>query len=403
MPQRAFLAALAFVAFTSLGLPDGLLGVSWPSIRSDFGRPLDSLGLLVAVTTAGYLAASFSSGMVLRLLPIGTVLTLSTLAAAVALLGFAVTPYWWLMVLLGFVAGVGGGAIDAGLNAYGARHFSPGTLNWLHAFFGLGTTLGPLIVTAVLGAGQTWRLSYLIVGALQMGLAATFFLTRKRWTEATETTEVAEAGGQDTPRTTAAPTLSTLRRPVVWLGMLMFFSYTGIEMTAAQWSYSLLTLARGVSETTAGLFVSLYWGSLMVGRIIFGFLANRVPLVGTLRLCMIGSMAGALLFWLDPAPFLGLAGLMMIGFFFAPVFASLISLTPARVGREHANSAIGFQIAAAGLGGAALTALTGVLARSFGLEVVGLAIFIAAVLLLVLYEGFIRAGNVPPHRPQGCA
>src|SRR5690606_23118484 len=162
-------AALAFMAFTSLGLPDGLLGVSWPSIRGDFALSLESLGLLVAVTTAGYLAASFCSGMVLRVLPIGTVLALSTFAAALALLGFAFTPFWWLMIVLGFVAGLGGGAIDAGLNAYGARHFSPATLNWLHAFFGLGTTIGPLIVTAVLGAELIWRWSYAIVGTVQIG------------------------------------------------------------------------------------------------------------------------------------------------------------------------------------------------------------------------------------------
>jgi fucose permease len=385
--QRTFVAALAFIAFVSLGLPDGLLGVSWPSIQGDFGLPLDALGVLVAVTTAGYLTASSLSGALLRRLPIATVLALSTLAAAVALLGFAVTPTWWLMVALGFVAGLGGGAIDAGLNSYGATHFSARTLNWLHAFFGLGTTAGPLIVTAVLGADLVWRVGYGIVGSLQLLLALTFLLTRKRWTQVSEIsgqTEPAEAPVQ------AAPTMETLRRPIVWLGMLMFFFYTGVELMAAQWSYSLLTLGRGMPETNAGLVVSLYWGSLMVGRILFGFIANRVPLVATLRICIIGSIVGGLLFWLNPDRSLAVAGLMMIGFFFAPLFASLISLTPGRVGKEHSSSAIGFQIAAAGLGGAVLTALAGVMANSFGLEVIGLAIFLSTVLLLVLYESFMH-------------
>ncbi|AKJ30122.1 MFS transporter [Caldimonas brevitalea] len=368
-------------------MPDGLLGVSWPSIHAAFALALDSLGLLVAATTAGYLTASFCSGMVLRVFPIGAVLALSTFGAAVALLGFAFTPSWWLMIALGFVAGLGGGAIDAGLNSYGARHFSPRTLNWLHAFFGLGTTIGPLIVTAVLDADRVWRLSYLIVGTAQMALAATFFLTRHRWVDVPETSD------NPAPLPSAAPTLHTLRRPVVWLGMLMFFFYSGIELAAAQWSYSLLTLGRGVSETTAGFIVSLYWGSLMVGRIIFGFVANRVPLVKTLRLCIIGSIVGALLFWLNPTLLLGVAGLMMVGFFFAPIFASLISLTPQRVGHEHATSAIGFQVASAALGGATLTALAGVLADAYRLEVIGAAIFAAAVLLLFFYEAFMRAGN----------
>src|SRR5690606_7555415 len=171
-----------------------------------------------------------------------------------------------------------------------------------------------------------------------------------------------------------ARTRDTLRRPAVWLGMLTFFVYAGVEFVTAQWSYSLLTLQRDVPVTTAGLLVSLYWGSLMVGRILFGVVAVRVALLPTLRLCVLGSVAGALLFWLEPTPLLSYLGLMAIGFSLAPIFASLISLTPARVGRDHANNAIGFQIASSGLGGASLTSVVGLLAASLGLQVIGAAI-----------------------------
>lgn len=387
MSARTFLALLAFLAFISLGLPDGLLGVAWPSVRGSFGLPLDALGLLLTFTTAGYLTSSFLSGRILQILPIGTVLALSTAAAATALLGYALTPVWPIMVGLGFLAGLGGGAIDAGLNAYGATHFSAKVLNWLHAFFGLGTTVGPLIVTAVLNAGFVWRWSYAIVGSAQVLLALTFFLTRKRWLR------VAEIAAEDKPPVKPARTRDTLRRPIVWLGMLVFFVYTGVEFVAGAWSYSLLTLSRGVPEATAGLAVSLFWGSLMVGRIIFGFIADRVPLAQTLRVCMVATIAGSLLFWLEPTHTLSLLGLMLIGFSLAPIFASLISLTPARVGLAHADSAIGFQIAAAGLGGAVTVALSGIIASAVNLEVIGPIILSFALLLLALYEIFLRAGN----------
>lgn len=388
MSPRTFLAALAFLAFVSLGLPDGLLGVAWPSIRAGFGLPLDALGLLLAFTTAGYLTSSFFAGRILRALPIGTVLALSTAAAATALLGYALTPFWPVMVALGFLAGLGGGAVDAGLNAYGATHFSARVLNWLHAFFGLGTTVGPLIVTAVLGAGLLWRWSYVVVGSAQVALALTFFFTRGRWLR------VAETAAAEKPPVTAARTRDTLSQPLVWLGMLVFFIYTGVELVAGQWSYSLLTLERGVAAQAAGIWVSLYWGGLMVGRVLFGFIADRVPLTQTLRVCIVATAVGALLFWLEPTRTLALVGLIMIGFFLAPIFASLISLTPARVGQTHADSAIGFQIAAAGLGGAVLTGLVGVLARSLGLWVIGASLLLFALLLLVLYELLLR---VKPH------
>src|SRR5690606_24017845 len=186
MQPRAFLALLAFLAFVSLGLPDGLLGVSWPSMRGDFELPLEALGLLVSIQTAGYLVSSFLSGRLLKVMPIGTMLTVSTLAAALSLLGFALTHWWSLLLGLGFLAGLAGGAIDAGLNAYGASRFSARVLNWLHASFGVGTTLGPLIVTAVLSTGSVWRWSYVIVGSCQLLLALTFFTTRQRWRQVTE-------------------------------------------------------------------------------------------------------------------------------------------------------------------------------------------------------------------------
>jgi MFS family permease len=167
-----------------------------------FGVPLDALGTLVAFQTLGYLTSSSLSGRILRVLPIGSVLALSTLAAALALLGFALTAHWPVLLAFGFVAGLAGGAVDAGLNAYGARHFSARVLNWLHAFFGVGTTLGPLIVTAVLTSGHAWRWSYVIVGSAQLLLAATFFVTRARWADV----PIGAGGPRALPRPRAAAT-----------------------------------------------------------------------------------------------------------------------------------------------------------------------------------------------------
>ncbi|MFO1062215.1 MAG: MFS transporter, partial [Dongiaceae bacterium] len=272
--------------------------------------------------------------------------------------------------------------------AYGATHFSARTLNWLHAFFGLGTTIGPLIVTSVLGAGLDWRWSYLLVGSAQGLLAAVFWWSRAGWQRLPT-----HAAGGDAPRVRAARARDTLRLPPVWLGMLTYFFYTGMEVTTAQWTYSLLTIGRDVPATTAGLMVSLYWGSMMVGRVLFGIVADRVPMVATLRGCILASLVGALLLWLEPTRLLAFAGLMLLGLGHAPVFASLISLTPPRVGTAHADNAIGFQVAAAALGGATLTALAGLAARSAGLEVIGAAIVLFGVVLLGLYELLLGTGR----------
>ncbi len=56
------LVLLAYIAFIALGMPDGLLGVAWPSIRADFSIPLDALGMLLTASVAGYMTASFLNG-----------------------------------------------------------------------------------------------------------------------------------------------------------------------------------------------------------------------------------------------------------------------------------------------------------------------------------------------------
>ncbi|HQG44150.1 MAG TPA: hypothetical protein PLG50_00655, partial [bacterium] len=148
------LVLLAFAAFIALGMPDGVLGVAWPSVRSGFGLPLDAVGLLIAASTAGYLTASFASGLLVARLEIGLLLAASCALTGAGLIGYTLVPAWWMMVLLGIAAGLGAGAIDAGLNTYAATHFSAGLMQWLHASYGVGAALGPVTMTAALASLQ---------------------------------------------------------------------------------------------------------------------------------------------------------------------------------------------------------------------------------------------------------
>ena len=379
---------LAFAAFVGLGLPDGLLGPSWPSIRAGFGVSLDALGALATATIAGYLMSSSLSGAILRVMSLGAVLGLSTGAAAAALLGMAAAPAWPLLLACGFVAGASGGAIDAGLNAYGAAVFDRRTMNWLHAAFGFGAAIGPLVVAGVLASELSWRWSYALAGGAQALLAVLFVATRRGFDRVDPTT--------DAPPAPSAPASATLRQGRVRLGMAVFFLYSGVEFATAQWSYSLLVLERGMAPGTAGILVALYWGALTAGRIAFGFVADRVDPVRMLRLCLAGVAAGALVLWLEPVPFSGAVGLVAMGALLAPVFATLTSLTPARVGAAHADAAIGFQIAAAGAGGAVLTVAVGWLAERFGLAIAAPLLLAATLLLLAAHEALARAS-----RPSG--
>jgi fucose permease len=375
------LVGLTYISFISLGLPDGLLGVAWPSLRAFFKLPLDALGPLLVMFTISYLLSSFSSGKMLGRMNVGTLLALSCLATAVSLLMYALAPSWWIMVAFGLLAGLGAGAIDAGLNTYAATHFSARSVNWLHAFYGIGATMGPMIMTSGLNAGYRWQAGYAIVGFGQLALAICFAMTHKLWANGSASQEKSTSTSVQ-----AASSQSTLRLPIVWLSIGVFFIYTGIEAAAGARSYSLFTEGRAIPMMTAGPWISVYWGCLTAGRLLSGVVVNFISVRLLLRFCIIGILFGATLIWLNVTPLLGFSGLALMGLSSAPIFPSMIASTPERPGAAHTANAVGFQIAAAVLGQSLLPSLTGVLARGFGLQIIAPMLLAAAILLLVAFE-----------------
>ncbi|MEU4620784.1 MFS transporter [Actinoplanes sp. NPDC023801] len=379
---RMSLLLLAYCAFISLGLPDGLLGVGWPSMADSLGLSTGTVGVLLFAGMIGYLTSSIATGFSLDRLGVGRLLAASTAAASLALAGYAVSPSLAVLVPCALLAGFGGGGVDAGLNAYAAGAFGARQMNWLHAFFGLGVAIGPMIMTAVLSGGLSWRWGYGIVAGAQALLAIAFVLTLRSWTrDAAGDTGTHEARAAEQPRV-----METLRMPAVWLGVAAFAIYVGIEVTTGLWAYLLLTEDRGVSAAVAGVCVSAYWGSLFVGRVVQGFTVERWGTGHTLVAGLGGMLTGSVLVALPGPGWLAVTGLMVIGFAAAPVFPLLTLATADRVGDAHANRAIGLQMAAAaGFGGAVIPAGAGVVVEQIGPYVVGPLLVVLCLVLLALY------------------
>ncbi|WP_433538152.1 MFS transporter [Micromonospora sp. CA-249363] len=384
-PPRAALLLLAYLAFVSLGLPDGLLGVGWPSIRADFGVPTEAVGLLLTAGTVGYLTSSVLAGFTLARIGVGALLAASTLLASLALTGYALSPGLAVIVGCALLLGLGSGAVDSGLNAYAAAAFGPRHMNWLHAFFGLGVAIGPLIMTAALSAGLAWRWGYGIVAAAQVALATAFALTVRAWRRR-DPASGADPGTPDTAAPVRVPVLATLRLPVVWSGTLAFALYVAIEVSAGLWAFLLLSEGRGLSAAVAGGCVSAYWGSLFVGRVVQGVVAERLGPRSVLRVSLAGMAVGAALIAVPGSAVLAVLGLVVLGFAAAPVFPLLTLTTAERVGAAHADRAIGLQIGAAGLGAALVPAGLGVLISNVSVQALGPALVVLAVALIVLYE-----------------
>lgn len=361
---------VAFTSFVMLGLTEGSLGVAWPSMRSEFERGVSELGALLAISSVGYLTASTAYGRIHSGLGTGASLGTGCTLMAAGLLGIAIAPAWPVVVFSAVMLGVGGGLVDSGMNAHAALEFDLRSINLLHASFGVGATLGPLLITASLAAGTTWRGGYAVMALAQAGMAVAIWRSRSRWTSRS-----AESGDDR---------VVTVRRARVFLLLALFFVYTGAEVGVGQWAYTLLSEGRGMPAAVAGGWVAAYWAGLTAGRFLVSAVGNRVSASNTLNISVVTALVGVGILWWDPAG-AGFAGLPVAGIGLAAIFPTLVSLTPLRIGRDRSTRMVGYQLAAASLGIATLPWILGLLAESQGLAVLGPGLFGITAMFAILH------------------
>lgn len=389
--NMAVIGALFFM-FVILGLPSGLLGVAWPSIRDEFRLTNEAIGAILAMGTLGHIISSFVSGRVVHRWGIYPVLVTGSTLSLVVMGGLALSPTWLLLVLIYGLWGIASGLMDTSANVFVARYYTARVMNWMHASFGLGATLGPFLIGAVIALGFSWRAAYASLALLVLLLLAVFAALRTIWPRRSRTARL-DTGATTTSENRGVGLWDTLRIPVIWLSMAIFFFYGGVEITAGQWSFTLFTESRGATAEAAGVWVAAYWAVFTLGRVLAGFIADRLGGWRLLDLSLLTALIGILFYAANVNLPISYLGLVLIGFGIAPIFPTLITLTPRYAGEAHAANAMGFQVGITGVGIAVLPSLAGVLAERVDLEAIGPYLFAQGVVLALLYV-WLRARTV---------
>ncbi len=380
----------AYLGFVAVGLSNNVLGASWLLLRPTFDQPLSSVGVLFAATMVGSLLSSLTSGWVLARVPVWIYCAAGSVLAALGVLSYLGSS-WTFIVGFTFLTGVGAGALNGGFNTYVAAHFPASRMNWLHACYGLGSSLGPFLFTLwAFSLSLPWRWTYAGIAAVYLLMATLCLVYRRRWEP------LRFRGGYEKSEGAARAGLrSTLAFGGVWLAMGLFFVHNGTSMSTGGLVSSLFALGRDVPEATAGNAAALYWACVMVGRLLVGVVIDRVGGVRLLRVATAVAVLGAFALWLAPTPAVGFAALALMGVTFAPVYPTMISRTPELVGPERSAYAIGLQTAAASLGSAALPWLLGGVAEQGRVEFIAAGLFVLAVVQFLLHEMLVRRAGRP--------
>jgi len=369
--MRMRTATIAFGGFVILGLPTGMLGIAWPSIRTDLDAPLAGLGIVLAAMTVAMFGSSAVSGIVRQRFGTIALLLVPTALSAGGLLLFTVAQTWPTIILAAAVLGAGLGLLDAAFNTEAALRRGIRFMAALHASWAVGATLGPALIGLVLVAAGSWRPGYAVAALAFVAFAVATYLVRG---------DLAR-----TPESDDAPIATRGARAVAVMGAALMFVYVGIELGAGQWSFTRLIADGALSDVVAGLAVFLYWSALATGRIALALFGARVPAERLIDLSVGGTFASALAFWILPPPIAALVALPSIGLSLSVFVPVLLYLIPRRVGRAAAPHVIGYLVAAGMIGGAVLPAAIGLVLQSTGVSNLGICLSALAATFGVLH------------------
>ncbi|MBQ9071227.1 MAG: MFS transporter [Clostridia bacterium] len=380
----SLLLALIYLAFISLGLPDSLLGSAWPIMRADLGAPLSAAGVISMIIAGGTIVSSLFSDKLTKKLGAGLVTAASVALTAIALLGFSFSTEFWMLCVLAVPYGLGAGAVDAALNNYAALHYSSRQMNWLHAFWGLGVTISPAIMSYCLSNGLGWGMGYRTVSFIQMALTAILFISLPIWKG--RACDGEEQSGEEAP-TKSLSLIEAFKIKGAPLVLLAFFGYCALETTCGLWATSYLVGFRGIDAETAARFASLFYIGITAGRILNGFIADKLGDRRMIRIGIITLAAGVLLVALPVSMnVLALIGLIIIGLGAAPIYPSIIHSTPDNFGKENSGALVGIQMASAYLGSTFMPPVFGLIAEYISIGLYPLYLGIFAVMMFVMTE-----------------
>lgn len=339
----ASLLIVIYIVFISLGLPDSLFGVSWPVVHLDFGVPESFASLYSIITGVCTGGVSFVSGKLIRRFGTGKVTFFSTLLTVAGLVGISFAPNLPVMMFFSVLMGYGAGAIDTGLNNYVSLHYEARHMSWLHCFWGLGVTISPMIMSAFLGdGGAGWRGGYRVVALLQLSIAMIVLATLHMWRSDSATSEAAAESAQVPEKSF----LQLVRGKGVGTSILSLGFYCGGEFILGTWGATFAVNAFGISPDVAAKWVSLYYGGIMLGRIVSGFVSVKLS-DNRLICCGMAIAAAGMVILALPIGTASLTGLLLIGFGFGPVFPSIIHSVPARFGADYSADITGYHMGGA--------------------------------------------------------
>ncbi len=384
--MASILLAIIYLSFISLGIPDSLLGATWPTLYSYFNVPISYAGILQILISSCTVISSLNSDRLTKKFGTGALTNISVFITAIALFGFSISNTIFQLILWSIPFGLGAGSIDAALNNYVSLNYKSRHMSWLHSMWGIGATIGPLIMSYALTNKGGWQSGYRSVAYIQIGLTLILLATLSLWKNSDNNIKKLK-------KTKKALSLKeTIKTPGAKNAMLVFFCYGSIEHTTALWAATYLVINRGINNETAASFTGIFFFGITIGRFISGFLTFKLNDNQMIKLGMFIISIGLFLLYL-PINSLAYISLIIIGFGCSPIFPSLLHATPSTFKKEKSQAIIGLQMASAYVASSLMPPLFGIIANNINISLFPVFLTIALTIMIIMYKSLLNKTN----------
>ena len=375
----SLLLAVIYLIFISLGLPDSLLGSGWPSMQVDFGVPSSYAGFVSMTISCMTVISALLSPRMIRKFQTKWIIIASIALTVLGLIGFSFSSRYWMLFVIAVPYGLGAGCIDASVNHYVANHYASSVMNFLHCFYGVGAVISPYIMAQALKLAR-WNAGYRWTAYIQLGILLVCILSLPLWKKSESQSEEESSD--------SAGIMETLKVPGVTLTLLAFFAYCAGEATCFLWTPSYFAGTRpGLSAETVVSFGSLIFGGLMLGRLIAGFISNKLGDKWLIRIGIAVELIGILLVFLPlKTHIVAAVGFVVIGTGMGPIYPAIQHMAPSNSGRKYSAAVIGMQLASACIGSPFMPMIFGQLQQTVGIGIMPAYLLIFAALNIGMLE-----------------
>lgn len=375
----SLLIAVIYLIFISLGLPDSLLGSGWPAMHAAFSVPSSYAGYVSMAISFMTIISALLSPIMIKRFHTKWIVIVSIFLTVMGLIGFSISTSYAMLFVFAVPYGMGAGAIDASVNHYVANNYSGSVMNFLHCFYGVGAVISPNIMAVALSKAS-WNEGYRWTAYIQIFILLICIISLPLWKK-----NESDSNKQEEE---VARIREALKRPGVVLTLIAFFAYCSGEATCFLWTSSYFAgVKEGLTDHLIASFGSLIFGGLMLGRLISGFVSNRLGDRMLIRIGIFVEVVGILLVMIPVASFIPAAiGFVIIGTGMGPVYPAIQHMAPTNFGERYSASVIGLQIASAYIGSTFMPMIFGNIQEKIGIGIMPFYLLIFAVLNIWMLE-----------------